>query len=65
METESPLGCRVRLIEIDTADRVRFGGPLLLTLDMPQEGDGRHAEVVLSEQNADELARAFDDWYLL
>lgn len=50
--TES--GCRVRLLD--------QGRSLLLSLDMEQLGDGRHAEVELDALSAGTLQAALEDW---
>lgn len=55
--TES--GCRVRVF---TFDRGTDTGKALITLDMDQPGDGRHAEVLLDPHSVDQLVAGLEKW---
>lgn len=57
MQITSALGCAVRLVKCEVD-----GIPgAMLTLDMEQPGDGRHAEVFLGERDLTALEIALRD----
>lgn len=58
-------GCRTRLHEVDAESLVLLHGPgLLLTLDMDEEGDRRHAEVYLDDDALVALYEALDGYVM-